>query len=129
MQRQQLNQYINIYLHRECRKTSFIATLFYCDCQKLNLTNGFFIFLFTVTGRGIIFICSADLDLSLCWNFIYLCMYLFVCLHYLFSCLPIFLFFYFNHPQAKYRQADSQTETKLIITLNKFLLRKSFSHS
>ena len=33
--------------------------LFYCDGQKFNMTGGFFIFLFMVTGRGIIFICSA----------------------------------------------------------------------
>ena len=38
-----------------CLKTGFI----YCDCQKLNLTIGFFISLFMVTGRGIIVICSA----------------------------------------------------------------------
>ena len=110
MQRQQLNQYINIYLHRECRKTSFIAALFYCDCQKLNLTNGFFIFLFTVTGRGIIFICSADLDLSLCWNFIYLCIYLFVYIIY----LVVYLFFYFFiliiHRQNTDRQIAKQTD-------------------
>ena len=33
--------------------------LFYCDRQRLNLTIGFFIFLFMVTSRGIINICSA----------------------------------------------------------------------
>ena len=38
----------------------FIETLFYCDHQKLNLTGGFFIFLFMVTGREIIFIWSAE---------------------------------------------------------------------
>ena len=32
--------------------------MFYCDRRKFNLTGGF-IFLFMVTGRGIIFICSA----------------------------------------------------------------------
>ena len=33
--------------------------MFYCDCQKFNLTCVFFIFLFIVTSRGIIFMCSA----------------------------------------------------------------------
>ena len=44
------NAYINIYLRRECRKTS-------SDRRKFNFTGGFLIFLFMVTGRGI-FICS-----------------------------------------------------------------------
>ena len=35
-------------------------SLFFCDRQKFNLTCGFLIFLFMVTGRGIIFICSAS---------------------------------------------------------------------
>ena len=34
--------------------------LFYCDRQKHNLTGGFFIFLFMVTGGEIIFICGAE---------------------------------------------------------------------
>ena len=37
----------------------FIETLFYCDHWKLNLTGGFFIFLFMVTGKEIILVCSA----------------------------------------------------------------------
>ena len=57
VQQQQLKQYINIYLHRECYRTRFIETLFYFDCLKLNLNGGFFIFLFMVTGREMIFIC------------------------------------------------------------------------
>ena len=32
--------------------------MFYCDCWKYNLTGGVFIFLFMVTGRGLIFNCS-----------------------------------------------------------------------
>ena len=36
-----------------------VLLLFYCDCQKFTLTGGYFIFLFMVTGRGIIFICTA----------------------------------------------------------------------
>ena len=60
VQQQQLNHYISIYLHRECHKTSFIETLFYCDRQNLDLTGGFFVFLFMVTGREIIFICSTE---------------------------------------------------------------------
>ena len=48
MQQQHLNQYIK-----------FIFTLrFYCEHQKFNLTSGFYIFLFMVADRGIIFICS-----------------------------------------------------------------------
>ena len=35
------------------------ASVFCCDRRKFNLTGGFFIFLFMVTGRGI-FIYSAD---------------------------------------------------------------------
>ena len=38
-----------------------VNTLFYCDRQNFNLTGGFFIFLFMVTGREI-FICSAALQ-------------------------------------------------------------------
>ena len=34
--------------------------LSHCDCWKFNLTGGFFIFLFMVVDRGIIFICSTD---------------------------------------------------------------------
>ena len=34
--------------------------LFYCDRQKFPLIGGFFIFLFILAGRGIIFICSVD---------------------------------------------------------------------
>ena len=69
-QRQQLNQYISIYLHTECCKTSFIETLFHCDLQNLYLTGDFFIFLFMVTGTEIIFICSND---ELTWsNFSYI---------------------------------------------------------
>ena len=60
VQQQQLNHYISIYLHSECHKTSFIETLFYCDRQNLDLTGGFFVFLFMVTGREIIFICSTE---------------------------------------------------------------------
>ena len=33
--------------------------LFYCDHRKFNLTGGFFIFLFMVTGREMIFTCNA----------------------------------------------------------------------
>ena len=77
VQGQHLNQYIKIYLHRECRKTSFICCIIlviilvillflyllvlfvYFDLEKFNLTVAFFIFLFMVTGRGIF--CSAAL--------------------------------------------------------------------
>ena len=38
-----------------------VYLLSYCDRQNLNLIGGFFIFPFMVTGRGIIFIYSADL--------------------------------------------------------------------
>ena len=51
--------HIDIYLHREYCKTSFMYLLSYCDHRKFNLTSGF-IFLFMEIGRGIIFICSAD---------------------------------------------------------------------
>ena len=61
VQRKQLHRCINIYLHRECRKTGISERLFYFDRGKLNLTGGFFIFLLMVTGREIIFICSTDL--------------------------------------------------------------------
>ena len=60
MQRQQLNQYINIYLHRECRKTSLLIRCFIGTAEN-SLTGGVFIFLFMVTGREIIFICGAEL--------------------------------------------------------------------
>ena len=49
-----LKQYNNIYILNITR----LVLLFYCDCQKFNLTGGFFSFLSMVTGRGIIFICS-----------------------------------------------------------------------
>ena len=53
-----LNQYISIYLHRaECRKTSFIHCF-------IKLTGSFFIFLFIVTGREIIFICSSGVNID-----------------------------------------------------------------
>ena len=45
--------------------------LFYCDCRRSNLTSGFFIFLFMVTGREIIFICSA-FHVYVFWNQLYL---------------------------------------------------------
>ena len=35
--------------------------MFHCDSRKFNLTSGFFISLFIVTGRAIIFICSTAL--------------------------------------------------------------------
>ena len=41
--------------------------LFYCHHQKFNLTGGFLIFLFMMTGREIIFICSTEPILSL-WS-------------------------------------------------------------
>ena len=56
MQRQHSNQYTNIYFYVEKLWDQFF--LFSCDRRKFNLTSGFFIFLFMVTGRGI-FICSA----------------------------------------------------------------------
>ena len=47
--------------------------LFYCDCQKFDFTGGFLIFLFLMTGRAIIFICSAETgrksDVSFANNF------------------------------------------------------------
>ena len=52
-----LEQIHSIHLHRECCKTNFIW-YFPCDRRKFNLTGRFFIFLFTVTGEEIIFICS-----------------------------------------------------------------------
>ena len=36
-----------------------LFVVFYRDHRKFDLTGGFFIFQFMVTGRGIIFICSA----------------------------------------------------------------------
>ena len=48
---QHLNQYINIYIHTECCKISFICSFI---VTAKNFTSGFFIFLFMVTGRGII---------------------------------------------------------------------------
>ena len=56
MQQQHFNQYIKIiYIENVAR---LFYSLFNCDGRKFNLTGGFFIFLFIVTGRGI-FICSA----------------------------------------------------------------------
>ena len=55
--RQHLNQYININLHRECCKTSF-THYFIVTAKNLIWPVVFFVFLFMVTGRGIIFICS-----------------------------------------------------------------------
>ena len=57
MQRQHSNQYTNIYFYVEKLWDQFFL-LFSCDRRKFNLTSGFLIFLFMVTGRGI-FICSA----------------------------------------------------------------------
>ena len=48
---------LNSFLHREC--CNVVLFIVYCDRQKFNLTGGFFILQFIVTGRGIIFICSA----------------------------------------------------------------------
>ena len=56
---QHLNQTLTFVYIENVVKTSFIC-LFYCVCLKFNLTGGFLIFLFMVTSRGIIFICSAD---------------------------------------------------------------------
>ena len=56
MQQQHLNLYIiSIYIENVVRR---FYMFFYCDCQKFNLTSGFVIFLFMVTGSRIIFICS-----------------------------------------------------------------------
>ena len=52
--------YIDICLHRQYRKTSFICCLI-VTAKNLIWPMIFFIFLFMVTSRGIIFICSADL--------------------------------------------------------------------
>ena len=52
-----LNQCINISLHWECRKTSF-TRCFIVTAKNLIWLVVFFIFLFMVTGREIIFICS-----------------------------------------------------------------------
>ena len=49
--------YINIYLHRECCKTTF-THCFIVTSKKLIWLVFFFIFLFMVTSRQIIFICS-----------------------------------------------------------------------
>ena len=98
--------YINIYLHREYRKTSFFL-LSYCDRRKFNLTVGFFIFLFMVTGRGIIFICSADDKLmkmlihliiwweSLLYCFIWFELYIWESLMYIgYVCVPQFKMYF-----------------------------------
>ena len=58
---------LNSFLHREC--CNVVLFIFYCDRQNFNLTGGFFILQFIVTGWGIIFICS---DIMACnsrgWN-------------------------------------------------------------
>ena len=43
----------------------YFYSLLYCDRWKFNLTGGFLIFLFMVTGREIIFICST---FFICWT-------------------------------------------------------------
>ena len=59
VQRRHLNQYIKFIFTQRMLKDQFYS-LFYCDRRKFNLIC-FFIFLFMVTGRGIIFICSAGI--------------------------------------------------------------------
>ena len=58
MHQQHLNQYIKfIYIENVLRLVLLAALL---RPPKFNLTGGFFIFLLMVTGRGIIFICTAE---------------------------------------------------------------------
>ena len=56
VQRQHLKQYIKLIFTQRMSSDQF-QSLFYCDCQKLNLTSAS-ISLLMVTGRGI-FTCSA----------------------------------------------------------------------
>ena len=66
MQWQYLNQYIYIYLNREYHKTGFIQSFI---VTAENLIGGIVIFLFMVTGRGIILICSAVKVYNSCCKF------------------------------------------------------------
>ena len=59
VQWQNLSQYIKFIFTQRMSQDQFYSLL-YCDRGKFNLAGGFFIFLFRVTGRGILFICSAE---------------------------------------------------------------------